>query len=104
MPKVSVSVPHDQDPAEVVKNAEPYIEKMINDFEGKDLEMEWEEHKAEFSFKSLAFTIKGDCEIDATQIAVNIELPFAAMMFKDKVEKALRKNLTRAIGGETPSE
>jgi len=100
MPKVSVAVPHDQNPDDVVKNAEPHIEKMISDFEGKDLEMEWEGRKANFSFKSLAFTIKGDCEVDDKQIAVNIELPFAAMIFKDKVERALKKNLTRAVSGE----
>lgn len=100
MPKVSVAVPHEQDPAEVIKNAEPYIAKMIDDFEGKDLEMEWEGQNATFSFKSLAFTIKGDCAVTDKEIAVNIDLPFAAMMFKDKVEKALKKNLTRAVAGE----
>ena len=42
MPTVSVSVPHDKDPDEVVKRATPYIEKMVTDFEGHDLEMEWE--------------------------------------------------------------
>ena len=68
MPKVSVSVPHDQDPAAVVENAEPYIAKMIRDFEGKDLEMEWEGQNATFSFKSLGFKIKGDCAVDAEQI------------------------------------
>ena len=101
MPKVSVSVPHDQAPEEIVKKSEPYIEKMINDFEGKDLQMEWEGNNADFSFKSLAFTIKGHVAVDDKQIAVDIDLPFAAMMFKDKVEKALTKNLTRAVNGET---
>ncbi len=101
MPTVSVSVPHEQSPEVIVKKSEPYIEKMINDFEGKDLEMEWEGNNADFSFKSLAFTIKGRVAVDDQQIAVDIDLPFAAMMFKDKVEKALTKNLTRAVNEET---
>ena len=104
MPTVRVAVPHNHDPDDVVKRAEPYIEKMVDDFEGHDLELEWEGHKAEFSFKSLAFTIKGTTEVTANEIAVAIDLPMMAMMFKDKVEKAINKNLNRALSDEAPPE
>ncbi len=97
MPKVSVAIPHNRDPDEVVKHAEPYIEKLVEDFQGDNLEMEWSGRTAEFSFKSLAFSIKGHVAVEENQIAVNVDLPFAAMMFRDKVEKAIAKNLTRAI-------
>lgn len=100
MPKVSVAVPHNHDPDKVVERAGPFIEKMISDFEGQDFQMEWEGRKADFSFKSLAFRIAGDLEVTETELKVAVDLPFAAMMFKDKVEKALRKNLTRAVNGE----
>ena len=75
MPTVSVSVRHSHDPADVKVRAEPHIEKMVDDFEGHDLELEWTENKGEFSFKSMAFTINGDIEIDAEQITVNVDLP-----------------------------
>ena len=97
MPTVSVSVPHSHDPADVKVRAEPHIEKMVDDFEGHDLELEWTENKGEFSFKSMAFTINGDIEIDAEQITGNVDLPIMAMIFKDKVEKAIHKNLNRAV-------
>ncbi len=97
MPLVSVSVPHNYDPADVKKRAEPYIEKMVDDFEGHDLEMEWQGNRAEFGFKSLAFKIKGNVEIDDSHILVGVDLPIMAMMFKDKVEKAISKNLHRAL-------
>jgi len=103
MPTVSVSVPHDKDPDEVVKRATPYIEKMVSDFEGHDLELEWTDHKAEFSFKSMSFSISGDADVTADQIAVNIELPLMAMIFKDKVEKAINKNMSRALADEEAS-
>ena len=97
MPIVTVSVPHSHDPADVKTRAEPHIEKMVDDFEGHDLEMEWTDNKGEFSFKSMAFTINGEVEIDTEQITVNVDLPIMAMIFKDKVEKAINKNLSRAV-------
>lgn len=104
MPTVRVAVPHDRDPDEVVQRAQPYIEKMVDDFEGHDLDLEWDGHKAEFSFKSLAFTITGTTEVTPEQIEVAIDLPMMAMMFKDKVEKAINKNLNRALSDEAPPE
>lgn len=106
MPKVSVSVPHNHPPEELVKAAQPYIEKMVQDFEGDDLKMEWHGTSGEFSFRSLMFQITGDVKVDDQAITVQVDLPFAAMLFKDKVEKAIAKNLTRAIesGGETAEE
>ena len=97
MPIVSVSVPHNQNPDDVVKSAQPHIEKLVDGFEGRDLEMEWNGHNAEFVFTSLAFKIKGTVAVDNEKIAVDVDLPFAAIMFKDKVQKALTKHLTRAV-------
>ncbi len=100
MPKVRVAVPHQLDPDEVVKRAGPYVEKIVDDFQGHDLELQWEGRNANFSFKSLAFSIKGDVAVTDNEIAVSVDLPFAAMMFKEKVEKAIGKNLSRAISEE----
>lgn len=99
MPKVSVAVPHELDPDEVVERAGPYVEKIVDDFQGEDLEIEWEGRSANFTFKSLTFKIKGDVAVTEDDIGVTVDLPFAAMIFKDKVEKAIAKNLKRAIDG-----
>ena len=72
MPTVSVSVPHSHDPAEVKTRAEPHIEKMVDDFEGHDLELEWTENKGEFSFKSMAFTINGEIQLDGLAKFANV--------------------------------
>jgi hypothetical protein len=100
MPKVRVAVPHELEPDLVVERAGPYIEKIVEDFQGDDLEIAWEGRSANFSFKSLTFSIKGDVAVSENDIAINVDLPFAAMIFKDKVEKAIGKNLQRAIGGD----
>ncbi len=97
MPIVSVSVPHSHSRDDVKERAQPYIEKMVDDFEGHELELEWEEYTARFNFKSLAFRINGTAVIDDDKITANVDLPIMAMIFKDKVEKSIHKNLTRAV-------
>ena len=59
MPQVSVAVSHALDPEEVIARARPVIEKTVKDFEGRDVEVRWQDRSADFSFKSMAFTIKG---------------------------------------------
>ena len=97
MPKVTVTVPHHSDPNQVMEQAKPYIEKIVNDFEGEDMDLQLSERRGEFSFRSMMFKINGSVEIGDQDITVVVDLPFAAMIFKDKVEKAIRKNLTRAL-------
>ncbi len=100
MPKITVSVDHDRDPQAAAERAKPALEKTAQDFQGRDLEIQWNETDADFSFKSMAFTIKGKVHVDANQVTVEVDLPFAAIMYKDKAEKAIQKNLIRALEAE----
>jgi hypothetical protein len=100
MPKISVTVPHGRDVQQAAERAKPALEKTASDFQGRDLNIEWNDGNADFSFKSMAFTIKGKVQVDETQVTVEVDLPFAAIMYKDKAEKAIHKNLTRAMESE----
>lgn len=97
MPKVTVSVDHTSTLEEIKQKAEPVIQKTVKDFEGRDLELTWNDMDAAFKFKSMAFTISGTTKVESDKVTVEVDLPFAAIMFKDKAEKAIRKNLTRAL-------
>jgi hypothetical protein len=103
MPKITVRVPHALEPAAAFAKVQPALEKTVTDFQGHDLAMEGNETSADFTFKSLAFTIKGRTEVKPGEVVVEIDLPFAAMMFKDKAERAVTKNISRALAGESPS-
>jgi hypothetical protein len=98
MPKLTVRVPHALPPAEAFAKIQPALEKTVTDFQGHDLALEGNETSKSFTFKSMAFTIKGRAEATASDVVVEIDLPFAAMMFKDKAERAITKNVTRALG------
>ena len=96
MPKITVRVPH-HDPPGAIAKIRPALEKTVSDFQGHDLELTEIPGGLEFNFKSLAFTIGGRATAEPTDVVVEVDLPFAALMFKDKAEKAITKNITRAL-------
>ena len=75
----------------------PALEKKVSVFQGRDFEIDWSDTSAKFRVKSMAFTITGAMQIDEKQVSVELDLPFAAMMFKDKARKVITKNITRAL-------
>jgi uncharacterized protein (UPF0303 family) len=97
MPQINVKVPHGLDAQAAFARLKPALEKLAKDFQGQDLELSTTDTTAVFSFKSLGFTIKGQAEARADEVAVDVELPFAAMMFKDKAQEAIEKNVRRAL-------
>jgi hypothetical protein len=97
MPKVTVRIPHSHAAAEAFAKVGPALEKTAKDFQGRDLQIDAGESTATFSFKSLAFTIKGTVEATDTEVVVAVDLPFAALMFKDQAERAIAKNMKRAL-------
>ena len=96
MPKITIRVPN-SDPKAALAQIRPALEKTVNDFQGHDLELTGDESNLQFKFKSLAFTITGRVIAEASDVVVEVDLPFAALMFKEKVEKAIAKNITRAL-------
>jgi len=100
MPKITIRVPHQLAPAAAFARIRPALEKTVADFQGHDLQLTGSETAAQFTFKSMAFTIKGQAEAKPDEVVVEVELPFAAMMFKDKAERAITKNVTRSLAAE----
>lgn len=97
MPKINVAIAHQLPPQDVVEKVKPALEKTVSDFQGHDFQIDWSGTSAKFQFKSMAFTITGTMQIDEKQVSVELDLPFAAMMFKEKAKKAIEKNITRAL-------
>ena len=101
MPKVTVTVEHDQSIEAVVEKVTPAIEKTVSDFQGQDLSLDWQTDHADFHFKSLGFTIKGNIQVSVSSVTVNLELPFAALIYKDKAKKGITKSVTKALSSGT---
>ena len=102
MPKLTVAVPHSLSQEEVTSRLKGFLERVRGRYEDQvsDLQEQWGENSGTFSFKTYGFNVKGNVDVEPSQVKVEGDLPFAAMMFKGKVEQAIRENLTRLLGDE----
>ena len=99
MPKFSVTVPHNLPHEEVVSRLEQFEHILRQKFKDSvsDLEQKWEGDDVVFRFKSFGMAIAGKIRILDKQLAVEGDLPFTAMMFKGKIESAVREQLDRLM-------
>src|SRR6476620_5582632 len=79
MPKITVRVPH-ADPTAALAKVRPALEKTVSDFQGHNLELKDIPGGLEFNFKSMAFTIGGRALAEPTDVLIDVDLPFAALM------------------------
>ena len=101
MPKMSVTVPHTLGQAAAALRLGGFMEEVQKKYADqlKIVEQNFGQTGGTFAFKTMGMTINGRTEVRESEVLVECDLPFAAMMFKDKAEKAIRKNLTRSLEG-----
>jgi hypothetical protein len=102
MPKISLTIAHTVGPAEAgerLKGFLSWLKERHKDQVG-DLQEEWGENSLKFSFKSYGFKFQGQGVVDDADVKLDVDIPFAAMMFKGKIESEMREMLTKALGRE----
>jgi Putative polyhydroxyalkanoic acid system protein (PHA_gran_rgn) len=62
-----------------------------------NLEEQWDGNRLEYAFSTFGFNIKGDLNVEPGEVRVNGSLPFAAMMFKGKIEQSVREELEKVL-------
>jgi hypothetical protein len=99
MPKFSVRVPHALERGEVIHRLEQFEQILRAKFKDSvsELEQKWEGEDLAFRFKSFGMAITGKMKIGDNDVAVDGDLPFSAMMFKGKIESAIREQLERLM-------
>ena len=63
----------------------------------QDLEENWVDHILHFGFSAKGFKINGNVKVEEQQVTFDGKLPFAAAMFRGRIEKEVRTALTRAL-------
>ena len=99
MPKFGVRVPHSLSQEEARERLERFIEVLQQKFENQvgDLQQNWEGDTLRFQFKTYGIPLQGGIEVTGSELNLNGELPFTAMMFKGKIESAIREQLERLV-------
>lgn len=91
MPNIKLSVPHQLTPDE----AKSRVSRLIAESRGKfgdkvsNLQEAWTGNVDHFSFKAMGFAVDGKLEVQATAVAIDINLPWAALPFKSRLESEI---------------
>ena len=99
MPKISINVPHELGQDEAARRLSGLMDAIRNKYKDqiKDLEETMDGHSGTFSFKTMGLKVTGAVEVGETEAAIDCDLPFAAMMFKGKIEGEIRKQVERLL-------
>ena len=99
MPKFNVQVPHPLSQEAAREKLNRFADVLGEKFKDQvsDLEQSWEGDTLRFSFKSYGIQLKGGVTVADKQLDVVGDLPFTAMMFKGKIESAIREQLEKLV-------
>jgi putative polyhydroxyalkanoate system protein len=95
VPKFTLDVPHSLGAGEAKSRLERFVEVMQAKFQDKvsDLSQTWAGNTLNFTFKSFGIKIGGAIDVRDDKLDVTGDIPFAAMMFKGKIESEIRQQL-----------
>ena len=99
MPKFHLEVPHALSADEAKSRLERFIDSLRAKFQDKvsDLEQSWDGNVLSFAMKTFGFKISGAVDSQDQKLDVRGDIPFAAMMFKGKIETEIREQLARLM-------
>jgi hypothetical protein len=62
-----------------------------------DLRESWAENVLNFGFRTYGFNVEGVVTVDDSEVRLDGQIPFAAVMFKGKIEQELRDTMGRVL-------
>jgi len=91
MPVIKISVPHQLGAEEAKKRITKLLGETKAQYGDKisDLEETWVDNRGQFRFKAMGFAVSGSLQVQPGQVEGELNLPFAALPFKSKIESDL---------------
>lgn len=100
MPSINIVVPHSHGQQGAFDRLHGFMTQMKAQYKDdvSDLQESWQGHRLDYSFKTFGLRVRGAVEVHEQQVALNAELPLAAVMFKGKIEQEIRGTLEKVLG------
>jgi hypothetical protein len=91
MPTIKIAVPHQLGTDEAKKRITQLISETKAQFGShvSDLKESWNGDRGDFSFSARGFSVSGNLQVEPTNARMDINLPFAALPFKGRIEKEI---------------
>jgi hypothetical protein len=92
MPKLNMAVSHSLTQDEAVKRIKNLLNDVKTQFADKisDLHEEWDGNIGKFNFLAIGFPVSGTLTVKTSQVEISGNLPFAAMLFKGKIDSVIK--------------
>jgi hypothetical protein len=94
MPKIKLSVPHQLGQDEAKSRVARLIAETRGQFGDRvtGLEEAWTGNIDAFRFRAMGFVVDGQLEVEADEVRIDINLPWAALPIKGRVESEILKH------------
>lgn len=99
MPKLNMVIPHQLSQKEALIRIKRMLKKIKDENPDKisEVKEQWTGYTGEFSFTAQSFQFSGRILVEPSEIKLDAELPFVAMMFKGKIEGTIRQQVTELL-------
>lgn len=99
MPKITISVPHQLGQQAAAERLQKFVARLKEKHQDQvsNLEEEWSGNALTFRFKTFGFQFQGTGNVSENDAKLDVDIPFAAMMFKGKIESDIRETLTKVL-------
>ena len=99
MPALKMSFPHQLGRESAQERLQTRLEKLLDRYgdQVSNLRQSWKDNVLDFGFTTYGFGIQGNMTVEENEVRLDGQIPFAAMMFKGKIEQALREQMTKTL-------
>ena len=99
MPTFNTEVPHQLGMEQATQRLKQFVEQVREQYKDfvTDLQGNWTDNRLSFSFKTYGFQIDGTLTVDETAARLAGNLPFAALVFRGKIEQSITTELRREL-------
>lgn len=99
MPKSNISVQHSLTQEEALRRIKTLMANVKAQHAGEisDLKESWTGNGGSFSLKAKGFSVKGTLGVTSSNAQVSLDLPFAALPRKGKIENSIRQEAEKAL-------
>jgi len=99
MPGLKVDIEHSLDQALATERIKGLLNNLKADYGDmiKDLNENWSENSASFSFKVMGMAVAGKLLVSSSKVSLDGQIPFAAVPFKRTIESKIREEAEKLL-------
>jgi len=99
MPALKLTFPHQLGQAEAATRLHGLLARVKEKYQDQvsDLKETWNDNTLSFSFSTYGFQVSGDVIVQDSEVVLDGQIPFAAMMFKGRIENGIRDQMAKVL-------